>query len=364
MAELRAAEAAEPNGALVPASGAAMRMLEPVINPGELVRHAKRVSDFVAEALDEGQDKDYAIIPGTNKPSLLQPGAEKLMMGFHLMPAFDVVEAEVDHNREVIWTKPKPRTRPAKYRGQCVVCGSEVAQGEQAVVEKDDDTGKWLATCAECAKEALGGQEGHSLGLYRYVVRCRLILRETGEVVGEGVASCSTMESRYIDRPRDCENTVLQIAQKRSMVRSVRTTLGLSNKFTQDIEEQAGRGDDGDGQKRGSDSTRRNGNQQRQQRPQRDPEPLNERQLFGLLSDSEQWRSQQDGDKFERALEFSLDKGVIRPNGERHFALFGKYAEACGVAGFEPWDKLKPTTAAVAPKGNPDESPLSGDEEA
>lgn len=241
----------ENNGtAMVPTepAGTAL-MLSPVVSPTELIKHADEVAEFVAGALIEGKDRDFAVIPGTNKPTLLQPGAEKLLTAFRLMPTYDVVESEVDHNREVIWTKPKPKTKPAGWDMKCSACGGGIREGEPQVSEKDAD-GNWTNTCAECAQEAMGGQEGHSLGLYRYVVRCKLVNRATGEVVGEGMASCSTMESKYIDRPRDCENTVVQMAQKRAMVRAVRNTLGLSNRFTQDVEDQAGGGYGGDGGQR------------------------------------------------------------------------------------------------------------------
>src|SRR5690606_10620038 len=58
-----------------------------------------------------------------------------------------------------------------------------------------------------------------------------------GVVIGEGVGSCSTMESKYIDRPRDCENTALKMAKKRAYVDATLTTFGLSDQFTQDVED-------------------------------------------------------------------------------------------------------------------------------
>jgi hypothetical protein len=52
------------------------------------------------------------------------------------------------------------------------------------------------------------------------------------------VAACSTLESKYIDRPRDSENTVVQMAAKRAYIAAIRQTLGLSDQFTQDVEDQ------------------------------------------------------------------------------------------------------------------------------
>jgi len=89
------------------------------------------------------------------------------------------------------------------------------------------------------ARQFKGWEEdrGISYGLYRYVVECEIVARELGIVVGSCVGSCSTMESKYVDRPRDSENTVLQMAEKRAHVAATRITFGLSDQFTQDVED-------------------------------------------------------------------------------------------------------------------------------
>src|SRR5690606_11474960 len=74
-----------------------------------------------------------------------------------------------------------------------------------------------------------------SLGLYRYVYKCRIV--RNGQTIAEGVGTCSTLESKYIDRPRDCENTVCKMAQKRAFVAATLHAFGLSDRFTQDIED-------------------------------------------------------------------------------------------------------------------------------
>jgi hypothetical protein len=79
-------------------------------------------------------------------------------------------------------------------------------------------------------------EEGESLGLYRYVVQVDIV-DEHGQVRGSGIGSCSSMESKYVDRPRDSENTILKMAMKRAHVAGVLSTFGLSEQFTQDVEE-------------------------------------------------------------------------------------------------------------------------------
>ncbi|HLL52631.1 MAG TPA: hypothetical protein VK447_03735, partial [Myxococcaceae bacterium] len=86
-------------------------------------------------------------------------------------------------------------------------------------------------------------ERGVSYGLYRYVVRCVLIHIESGSTVGSGVGSASTMEGKYVDRPRESENTVLKMAKKRAFVDCTLSTFGLSDAFTQDLEDHASEAD-------------------------------------------------------------------------------------------------------------------------
>lgn len=186
--------------AVAPETGA-LRLLSPVASPAQMIDAQNAVRAFVADVLREGQD--YGKIPGTNKPTLLKPGAEKLASGFGLTVSSSVVDSEVDHEREVRWVK-----RQKQWEG---APGHRRQVGEKVT-------------------------EGVSLGLYRYVVRVDLI-DQHGVVRGSGLGACSTLESKYADRPRECENTVLKMAFKRAQIAATLTTLGMSEAFTQDVED-------------------------------------------------------------------------------------------------------------------------------
>jgi hypothetical protein len=173
-------------------------LLRPIAPIKDIIEAQNETRAMVAQALEKG--RDYGVIPGTDKPTLLKPGGERLCVGFGLVSEIAIVSQEVDHDRLVQWRK----RFKAKYGAQ---------------------KGQWQT------------QDGESIGFYRYVVRCTLVHRESGAKMGEGVGSCSTMESKYIDRPRDCENTVLKMAKKRAFIDATLTTLGLSDQFTQDVED-------------------------------------------------------------------------------------------------------------------------------
>jgi hypothetical protein len=169
-----------------------------------MIEAQNTVREFIARALQKG--RDYGVIPGTgDKPTLLKPGSERVVIGMGCyFGAPTLIEQEVDHDREVQWTK-----RKKKWHNR--------HQGDKSFAWEEE--------------------HGTSLGLYRYVVSVPIIHRESGETVGVGVGSCSTMESKYVDRPRDSENTVLKMAHKRAMICATLAAFGLSEQFTQDLED-------------------------------------------------------------------------------------------------------------------------------
>lgn len=197
---------------LVPADETPKRpaLLRPVAQPADIIAAHREAVELIGKVLEEGVD--YGVVPGTgDKPTLLKPGAERLCVAFGVAPTYRVAEAEIDHDRVVEWVKRKKR---------------------------------WLNRFQGDRHFAWEEEHGVSLGLYRYTVLCRLVVRATGEIAGEGLGVCSTMESRYIDRPRDSENTCLKMAQKRALVGAVLNAFGLSNRFTQDVEDLPDRGED------------------------------------------------------------------------------------------------------------------------
>ena len=89
-------------------------------------------------------------------------------------------------------------------------------------------------------------------GHREYQVECTLASTNTGEVVGSGMGSCSTLESKYRYRNKwvngqktreenpdiaDTWNTVLKMAKKRAFVDAVKSTTAASDIFTQDVED-------------------------------------------------------------------------------------------------------------------------------
>lgn len=160
------------------------------------------------------QGHDYGVIPGTKKPTLLKPGAEKIVKLLGLSDTYEVIEQVED------WNKP----------------------------------------------------------FFHFMVKCKLISAKHNIVVSEGLGECNSMESKYrwrwvydnevpahLDKTKlvkqektnfrtkgkywifrvDNEdiysqvNTILKMAKKRGLVDAALSVGRLSDLFTQDLEDMA-----------------------------------------------------------------------------------------------------------------------------
>lgn len=190
-----------------PARGALLRPIAPM---KEIIEAKNELDELIQKALKP--DVDFGVVPGSDRQVLFKAGAERVAGWHGCYFRYEIIEKEINHDVMVPWRK----RFKLKYENK--------ALGKKK--------GDWHEI------------EGTSLGLYRYVVRASLVHRASGEVVGDGIGICSTLESKYIDRPRDLENTVVKMAQKRGAVAAALNAFALSDRFTQDIEDMPHDGDD------------------------------------------------------------------------------------------------------------------------
>ena len=108
--------------------------LQLVVSPAEAKKRLQELQAFVAAVMIQGQD--FGVIPGTEKPSLLQPGAQKLEEVYGFAHEF------VDAGSTQDWNKP----------------------------------------------------------FFNYRKRCVLRRRRDGMYIGDGIGSCNSLESRYAQR--------------------------------------------------------------------------------------------------------------------------------------------------------------------
>jgi hypothetical protein len=120
------------------------------------------------------KDIDYGVIPGTSKPTLLKPGAEKLCRLFNLRPHLDLINSIVDFD--------KP--------------------------------------------------------LFHYHYRCSLYRGGEMVGSGDGCCNSMEIKyQKQKHKIFDLTNTICKMAQKRALVAAVLSSCGASEFFTQDLDD-------------------------------------------------------------------------------------------------------------------------------
>ena len=137
--------------------------------------HYQTMIAFVAAQMRK--DVDYGVIPGTKKPTLLKPGAEKLCRLFSLRPNYELISFITDFD--------KP--------------------------------------------------------LFHYHYRCTLVRQGEMVGNGDGCCNSKENKYQKQEyKIYDLTNTICKMAQKRALVAAVLSSCGASQFFTQDLEDMGG----------------------------------------------------------------------------------------------------------------------------
>lgn len=202
-----------------------LELVRPIASAKEVLDAKREMLDLIPTILKEGVDFGKLADGAGDRLCLFKAGAERLCQVFGAHPEYEIVEKEVDHDRE------------NTYASQWVtVEGAEPNKAEKEAMKRaKKGRNKKLPDGSWVWQERGVGVET-SQGLYRYVFRCRIV-RQDGLVLAECIGSASTLEAKYISRPRDCENTVVKMSQKRAFVGAALTAFGLSDRFTSDVED-------------------------------------------------------------------------------------------------------------------------------
>jgi len=137
--------------------------------------HYKTMVAFVQAQMK--RDIDFGIIPGTKKPTLLKPGAEKLCRLFSLRPSYEIIHQITDFDKPI----------------------------------------------------------------FHYHYRCTLLRQREMVGQGDGSCNSREKKyEKQKYKIFDLTNTICKMAQKRALVAAVLSSCGASAFFTQDIEEMGG----------------------------------------------------------------------------------------------------------------------------
>ena len=174
------------------------------------------------------KDQHYGVVPGTGtKPTLLKAGAEKLCLTFRLDPQYEI-EQKSEGNHLTIVSKCTLYHIPSGQRygsgmGSCSTKESRYAYRIQA------------RKCPQCGKEAIiKGKEEYGGGWL-----CFKKKDGCGAKFPDGDAAIESQPSGRVPNEdvADQYNTVLKMANKRSLVAAVLNATAASDIFTQDIED-------------------------------------------------------------------------------------------------------------------------------
>ncbi|MDA3730033.1 hypothetical protein PBV87_00710 [Niameybacter massiliensis] len=149
------------------------------------------------------QEHDYGIIPGTNKPTLLKPGGEKICMMMGINPEYDFLDKIEDYQKGFF-----------AYNIKCTLkkLDMNVAQG--------------VGSCNSYEKK------------YRWV-NVDTLPDGVDPTTVENVTDKYGRHKYKIPNPNVCDlaNTILKMAKKRAFIDAVLQVASLSDVFTQDLED-------------------------------------------------------------------------------------------------------------------------------
>lgn len=200
----------------------------PTVNAGELVARL----DVIREAQEKAmvRDVDYGVIPGTDKPTLYKPGAEKLGVLFQL---------DVQLVNEKTWGPGDHLTVMSHATVFHAPTGARLGYGEGLCTtrERKYAVRKLERACPACGKAAvIKGKAEYGGGWLCWKKR-----DGCGAKYQDGDPDIENQEVGEVENPDlpDLWNTVVKMAEKRARVDAVLAVTGASALFTQDAEDMA-----------------------------------------------------------------------------------------------------------------------------
>lgn len=258
-AEVRELELVQHNNAVSCAFMPAMEMTQ-------AVNRYDAVLDFTRRIMKDG--KDYGKVPGTDKATLLKPGAEKLCSFFGLTPRFEAVGIVEDwaglpeHGNEPLFyyryrcqlwrgdfliaeSEGSCSSRESKYRYRWVA-ESEIPTGvdKNALRSKDGRRTLTEMTFAVEKRETTGayGKPSEYWAAFENAIHdgtAKKVKKATKS--GERDAWQITVGERQYRVPNpdiaDQVNTIQKMAQKRSLIATTLIACNASEYYTQDLED-------------------------------------------------------------------------------------------------------------------------------
>ena len=211
----------------------ASNALMPALTLQQAAERYNAVVAYVSSNLMK-KDVDYGVIPGTPKPTLLKPGAEKLCTFFGLASRFQILASIED------WMGEQHDGEPFFY----YLYRCQLWRGDLLIAEGDGSCNSWEKKyrwrsadrlCPHCNKPTIiKGREEYGGGWLCFVKKggCGAKFRDGDESIESQVVG-------LVPNPdiADQVNTVQKMAQKRALVQATLLAVNASEFFTQDVED-------------------------------------------------------------------------------------------------------------------------------
>jgi len=179
-----------------------------------LAEQVQKIQHYMSKVMKE--DEHYGVIPGTQKPTLLKPGAEKLCLAFRLDPDYEIIR-EIREKGFIAYT--------VKCLLNHIMTSQQIATGigscnsrETKYRYRSQSTGKPVP------KDYWQDRDPALLGGSQYTAR----KKDKQWLIFEQIEN---------DNPWDLDNTLIKMACKRALVAATLNATAASDIFTQDIED-------------------------------------------------------------------------------------------------------------------------------
>lgn len=192
----------------------------------KIIERRKSVVDLMKSVMTEGVH--YGTLPGCgDKRSLAQAGAQALTSSFQLVPTYPTVRTEYQGEHITVNVLCSLRT----------LGGVELSQGVGlcTTLESKYRFRKAARKCPECGKESIiKGRDEYGGGWVCFTKK-----DGCGAKFKDGYKAIEDQQSGLIenDKLADVYNTVVKMSKKRAFVDATITALGVSDLFTQDMDD-------------------------------------------------------------------------------------------------------------------------------
>jgi hypothetical protein len=193
----------------------------------QTIEDLNTIRAFVANEMTDGLD--FGVIPGTGgKPTLLQPGAQKIFMYFNCFAEHDVDTHELDggHVEYIVKTRLLSRTSQAQIGAGLGSCSTMESKYRWRNASRK---------CPRCGAEAIiKGKEEYGGGWVCFKKKngCGANFNDNDPAITGQAAGRAENPDIY-----DQRNTVLKMAKKRSQVDAAHGLGCMSELFTQDLDD-------------------------------------------------------------------------------------------------------------------------------